>query len=145
MNVIETIQQLLTDCDLMNEFNGVHIDYTEAINGDFGMFPVGPNKTGEDIIGNSKYRITFQLYAGLFAFEDYERLNNTGFLTKLTYWLNKQKNIDVTETVDDVEHKGLIKSIEAGNALLYEYPTGDINDGVRYQIQLQVDYIVYEF
>jgi len=143
MNVIETVKQILTDCSLMDDFNnGVHIDYTEAKDKDIGMFPIGPSKTGEDLIGNEKYKISFQLYTGLFAFEDSDRLGNSDFLTKLTYYLNKQKNIAIIETVDGEEMSGIINKIDAANALIFEVPTGDINDGVRYQLQLSVNYII---
>jgi len=143
MNVTETIQKIITDCPLMDEFNnGVHIDYTEAKDNDAGMFPIGPTKTGEDLVGNEKYKMTYQFYAGLCAFEDAERLKNSDFLTQLTYYLNKMKNISIIETMDGEQRYGTIKKIDAANALVFDVPTGDLNDGVRYQLQLSVSYII---
>jgi|LAHS01.1.fsa_nt_gb hypothetical protein len=143
MNVTETVKQIITDCPLMDEFNnGVHIDYTEAKDNEAGMFPIGPTKIGEDLIGNEKYKMTYQFYAGLCAYEDAERLSNSDFLTKLTYYLNKQKDIAIIETVDSQDRAGTIKKIDAANALVFDVPTGDINDGVRYQLQLSVNYII---
>lgn len=144
MNVIETVKELLTNYDKMDEFNGVHIDYTESENNVCGMFPVGPTKTGEDIVGNSKYKVLFEVYAQKESFDDYNRLQNSGFLSQLTYHLNSLKNISVTETIEGEEKTGRIKSIDAGNALLYDIPTGDINDGIRYQIQITVNYVIYD-
>lgn len=150
MNVTETIKQILSECIIMDSFNdGIHIDYTDSETKDIGMYPVGPTKSGEDIIGNTKYNIKFEIYSKLTAYEDYERLKNSNFLTMLTYYLNKKRHISVTEKVitddlqEEMEIQGEILSIDAGNALLFSLPTGDINDGVMYQLQLTVAYKLY--
>lgn len=143
MNVIETVRRILSECDIMDEFNGIHVDYTEAVTGFAGLFPNGATKTGEDLIGNPKYRITFALYTGLSSANDYDRLANSDLLLRLTYFLNQQKNIAITETVNGNEYPGEITRIFCSNGLLFDYPTGDPNDGVRYQLQIGAEYAIY--
>ncbi len=140
MNVIETMKRILTDCDLMDEFNGIHVDYTESQAGTAGLYSNGASKIGEDIIGNPIYQINFQLYAGLHAAIDFDRLQNSDFLLNLTYYLNSLKGVPITETVNGQEYTGEITKVTCSNALLYSVPTGDLNDGVTYQIQISVTY-----
>lgn len=40
---------------------------------------------------------------------------------------------------------GEITKISCANAMIFDVPTGDINDGVRYQMQIAVTYTIYEF
>lgn len=143
-SVIETIRQILTECELMDEFNGVHVDYTESGAGNAGIFPTNPRKISEDLVGNQRWQINFSLLVDRAAYEDYDRLANSDFLLQLTYYMNSQKNISVIENVNGTERSGKITNIAASNALLFAVPTGDINDGVRYSLQLQVTYMIYE-
>lgn len=144
-NVVRTMRELLSECSLLDKFNGIHVDYTieEDVPGALGLFSMGTTKTGEDILGNERYRIGFQLQTGLTAYEDYERLRNSDFLLQLTYWLNRKKNIRIVEEFGETERLGKITTVSAGNALLFDAPTGDVNDGVVYQLQVTVDYIIY--
>lgn len=141
MNVIGTVKEILTNCELMDRFNQVHIDYSDDENP--GLIPTISKKIGEDVIGNEKYSCSFQLISPLTVFEDYERLNNSDFLLSLTYFLNHQRNIHITETMNSKECKGIITKMDAGNGMLFSIPSGDINDGVRYQLQITVNYTVY--
>lgn len=143
MNVIETVKHILSECTILDEFNDIHIDYTEGSAGFAGLFPNGATKTGEDLIGNPKYRITFALYTGLHSANDYDRLANSDLLLRLTYYLNQQKNIAITETVNDKDYPGVITRLFCSNGLLFDYPTGDPNDGVRYQLQIGAEYAIY--
>ena len=139
-SVIETVKDILSSCNLLDEFNGVHIDYTEPGSDVAGLFSNGATKIGEDIIGNPTYQISFQLYTGMHAAMDYDRLRNSEFLLHLTYYLDRQRNIPITETVEGTEYGGEITKMTCGNALLYQVPTGDLNDGVTYQLQITADY-----
>ena len=143
MNVIETVKDILSNSDILDEFNGVHVDYTESVPGAAGLFSNGASKIGEDLIGNIRYRINLTLYTGLTAAIDYDRLNNSDLLLKLTYYLNTLKGITTSETVDGVEYQAEITRMSCSNGILYSVPTGDANDGVQYQLQLQVEYIIY--
>lgn len=141
MNVIETVKKILTDCELMDEFNQIHVDYTETEESPLsaGLFANGAVKTGEDIIGNPKYRMPFTLYTGLQSVNDYDRLKNSDFLLRLTYYMNGQKDIPITENLNGTDYNGIITDISGSNALLFDYPTGT-PDLVRYQLQIQVNY-----
>lgn len=143
MNVIETVKRILSECEILDELNSIHIDYTEGSTGFAGLFPNGATKTGEDLIGNPKYRITFALYTGLHSANDYDRLTNSDLMLRLTYYLNQLKNIGITETVNENEYPGEITRIFCSNGLLFDYPTGDPNDGVRYQLQIGAEYAIY--
>ena len=140
MNVIQKIKDLLSECSILDDFNGVHIDYTEGETGEAGLFSNGASKIGEDLIGNPKYRITFTLYTGLQSATDYDRIQNSDLLLRLTYYLDRIKNIAITEDVNGTEYPGEITRISCANALLFDYPYGDPNQGVRYQLQISVDY-----
>lgn len=148
MNVIETVKKILTDCPLMDEFNdNIHIDYMslgDKQEMDTGVYPLGTSLVSGDILGNKKYHINFSVFADKKAYEDYDRLNNSGFLLSLTYYLNQLKDIAITENVNGEEKNGVITKISAGNGLLFSVPSGDINDGVTYQIQIGVDYTIYK-
>ena len=142
MNVIETIQQILTDCDILDDFNGIHVDYTEGNAGEAGLFSNGANKVGEDLIGNPKYHINFTLYTGLQSANEYDRLNNSDLLLRLTYYLDRIKYVQITEDINGTEYNGEITRISCANALLFDYPYEDPMQGVRYQLQIGVDYTI---
>lgn len=142
MNVIEKMKDILSGCALMDEFNGIHIDYTNPKDDYAALFPNGSVKTGEDIIGNPQYRISFRLYSVLHAPLDYDRLKNSDFLLMLTYYLDSVKYVGITETINGIEYPGEITRIICSNALFYDVPTGDLNDGIRYQLQISVEYTI---
>lgn len=146
MNVIETIKKILTECPLMDDFNNnIHIDYMTMgakNNKDAGVYPLGTSLASCDILGNKRYHINFSVLADKKAYKDYDRLNNSGFLLSLTYYLNEISDIEITENVNGEEKKGLITKISAANGLLFSVPSGDIKDGVTYQIQIGVDYTI---
>lgn len=140
MNVIEVLKNLLSDCPLMDEFNNEHIDYNEDVTGNYGIYSVGTNKIKEDIVGNATYVSDFILYANNMAYDDITRLSNASWLMRMTYWLDKQKNFNITEIIDGFVMNGIITKITASNGMMFSVPTGDINDGVNYQIQIKVTY-----
>lgn len=141
MNIIETTKKILSDYNKISEFsNGVQIDYTtnEPIN--FGLSSIGDALLKEDILGNQKRKHSFVLYAVNQAYEDYDRLANSSFLLELSYWLEKQKGQEIDIVIGDSVKKGEITKISTANAMIYAVPTGNLNDGVMYQIQIYVEY-----
>ena len=141
MNVVNTVKQLLSDSNVLDEFNGnIHVDYTEAADSDAGLYSTGPVKIGEDVIGNPKYRMNFQLYTGLRGALDYDRQINSDALVALTYYLDSKRGTKISESINGVKYDGKILKVTTSNAMLYDIPTGDYNDGVRYQIQIAVEY-----
>lgn len=124
---------------------GVHVDYNEAGESSASLFSNGASKISENLIGNPAHRISFQLYTGLHAFQDYDGLKNFDFLLKPTYYLDSMSGQSITESVNGAEFPGEITRISRANVMIFDVPIGDINDGIRYQMQIAVTYGIYEF
>lgn len=146
MNIVEAVKQILTECPLMLEFTGgIDVDYTENSTGAFGMFSNGDTLNSTDVIGGQNRTHNFVLYACDQPLSNYERLEQNNFLLNLGYWLDVQKGFELYDEDDNSTKKitGYIKSMSAKNGMMYDIPTGDIKDGVRYQLQLSVEYYLY--
>lgn len=146
MNIIELIRKILTDYPQMEDFtNKIHIDFTDnEQNSDFGLSSTGDSKLKEDILGNQVRKHSFVLYAINQAFNDYDRLANSTFLLELSYWLEavEEGKHEIEVVIDNKKRKGFLKSVECANAMIFQIPTGDINDGCMYQIQIYATYTV---
>ena len=142
MNVIELVKQILTDYPRILEFtNEIKVDFTDDTPTSFGLSSVGDQLIKEDILGNQIRRHNFVLYALNQSFTDYDRLANSTFLLDLTYWLEQYRNNDPIEvTINNKTVFGKLLGLSSANAMLYMVPTGDINDGVTYQIQIYAQY-----
>jgi hypothetical protein len=139
MNVIELVKQILTDYPKILEFtNEVHVDFTDSEPTNFGLSSTGDQLIKEDVLGNQIRQHNFVLYAVNQAFLDYDRLANSTFLLDLTYWLEIVANKQ--EITVDEQSRGKLLSISSANGMLYSIPTGDIMDGVTYQIQIYAQY-----
>lgn len=143
MNVIEVTKKILSEYDKISEFsNGIQIDFTTNEPTNFGLSSIGDTLLKEDVLGNQKRKHSFVLYAVNQAYEDYDRLANSGFLLELTYWLENQKGQTVDVAYGNIKKVGEITKITTANAMIYNVPTGNINDGVMYQVQIYVEYKV---
>lgn len=142
MNIIELVKQILTDYPKISEFtNEINVDFTEDAPTNFGLSSVGDSIVKEDILGNQIRQHNFVLYASNQSFTNYDRLANSTFLLDLTYWLEQYKNKDPIEvTINNKTVSGKLLGLSSANAMLYMVPTGDINDGVTYQIQIYAQY-----
>ena len=142
MNIIETVRQILTDYPKITEFtNEINIDFTDDTPTNFGLSSVGDQKISEDILGNQVRQHNFVLYALNQSYTNYDRLANSTFLLDLAYWLEQYNHEDPIEvTINDKTVSGKLLSLSSANAMLYMVPTGDINDGVTYQIQIYARY-----
>lgn len=139
MNIIEVVRGVLQNYDKMDDFtNGVHIDFAESDS--CGLAPIGDKLVKSDILGNQERQQTFVLYADGFSINDYSRLQNSTFLLELGYYLETIKGNAIDVTINNVHYSGRLKSISTANAMMYEVPTGDINDGIRYQVQIFATY-----
>lgn len=133
MNVIEKTQHIISEYPEISKFtNEVDIDFTSNEPTSFGLSSTGDTKVKEFLTGKQVRQHNFVLYATQDSFNSFQRLNNSNFLMEFSYWLEQQKNIDIDE--------GKITKIWASNGMAYEVPSGDINDGIRYQIQIYVEY-----
>lgn len=141
MNIIERVKQILTDCSLVNKFtNDIHVDFNSNDTGSFGLFSNGDSKVKEDILGKQTRQHNFVLYATNQSFNDFDRLQNSSFLLDLNYLLETMKGQEVTATIDKAEYKGCITKMWCANGMLYDIPTGNITDGVTYQLQIYAQY-----
>ena len=96
----------------------------------------------EDILGNELRQHNFVLYAVNQSFNDFDRLANSTFLLDLNYWLESQKGHEVTVTVTGVVYQAVITKLWSANGMMYSVPSGDMNDGVSYQLQIYAQYKV---
>ena len=130
----------------MSEFaDNIDVDFFSNDIDSFGMYSSGDSLQNTDIIGGQTRTHNFVLYALNQPITNYQRLENTGWLLKLGYWLDGIKNEPISEIVTENETEteityGVIKKLTASNAMVFDVPTGDIKDGVRYQLQLQAEY-----
>lgn len=143
MNILEKVKEILTEYPKMSEFcNGIHTDFTENKPGNFGLYPNGDAILKTDILGGQKRKHSFVLYANNQSFNDFERIANSTFLLELAYWLETVKNVPITVTVGTEEREGIITKLSSANGMMFAAPTGDINDGVTYQLQIYAEYKV---
>ena len=143
MNVIEVTKKILSDYKKISEFsNGVQVDFTTNEPTNFGLSSIGDTLIKEDVLGNQKRKHSFVLYAVNQAYEDYDRLSNSNFLLELAYWLEIQRGQSIDIVIGDIVKKGEITKISTANAMIFSVPTGNLNDGVMYQIQIYVEYKV---
>lgn len=141
MTIIETVKDIIEKYPKIDEFtNNVHVDFLDNKEGEAGLFSIGDNKTGEDILGNQIRQCNLIMYATCQAVSDYDRLNNSNFLIDLGWYL-EQIEEDTCEVVTG-DRKGYIKNITASNAMLYQFVNGNVSGPVKYQIQLAVQYSV---
>ena len=143
MNILEKVKEILTEYPKMSEFcNGIHTDFTENKPGNFGLYPNGDTILKTDILGGQKRKHSFVLYANNQSFNDFERIANSTFLLELAYWLETVKNVPITVTVGTEEREGIITKLSSANGMMFAAPTGDIHDGVTYQLQIYAEYKV---
>lgn len=144
MNIIEVVKEILTDYPKMEEFtNKIHIDFTDnEQDSDFGLSSTGDTKVKEDILGNQVRKHSFVLYAINQAFTDYDRLSNSTFLLEMSHWMEllDADKYKIEETIDGSVYKGKLLSLECANAMAFQIPSGDIDDGVMYQVQIYAEY-----
>ena len=145
MNIIETVKDIINNYPEIAEFSSnIHVDYTDSEPTNFGISSMGDTLLREDVLGNQLRQHNFVLYAINQAYTDFDRLTNSNFLLNLSYYLEKQKGQIVTAVIDDATKTGKILSIFPANGMLFSIPTGDINDGVNYQLQINVQYSIKE-
>ena len=140
MNIIETIKTAL---ESFPSIGTLHIDYNENAPDEFGLYPTGDRLIKEDVLGNQEREHTFILYADFQSFNDYDRLQNSGALLELQQWLERYAdNQTVTATIGAVELTGQLKKITCANGMLYNIPSENYNDAVRYQLQITAKYSI---
>jgi hypothetical protein len=141
MNIVEQVKQILTDYSGISAFtNDMHVDFTDETPTNFGIYPNGDQLIKEDVLGNQTRRHSFVLYAKNQAANDFDRLVNSTFLLELNYFLETVQDIKVTAKVNEIEKEGIIKNMSSANGMMFDIPTGQVADGVTYQLQIYADY-----
>ena len=145
MNVIEVVRDVLTNYPKIIEFtNNIHIDFNDPNPTSFGLSSTGDTLVSEDVLGNQIRQHNFVLYAVNQSFNDFDRLSNSTFLLDLSYWLERQKGQQIQVTIGSKTVNGEITELSSANGMAYSIPTGDLNDGVTYQLQIYAKYTLME-
>ena len=140
MNIIETMQALL---ESFPQITALNIDYNGNAPDDFGLYPTGDKLVKEDVLGNQKRSHTFILYADFQSFNNYDRLQNSGTLLSLQYWLEESAaGQTVISVVNGTERSGRLEKITCANGMLFNIPDGNLNTAVRYQLQITAEYTI---
>lgn len=142
MNIIEVIKSLLMELPKINEVcNDIHVDFAEDTPTNYGLSSTGDAKIGEDVCGNQIRQHNFVLYAVYQSQSDFDRLNNSGVLLELTYWLERNgKGQHITADIDNETYNGRLKKLTCANGMLYAVPSENTNDCVQYQLQIAAQY-----
>lgn len=143
MNIIERMRSILQAFPKISVVcNEIKIDFADKKPTSYGLSSIGDSLIFEDIIGNQRRKHSFILYSTFSGINDFERSENSAALTELSVWLSKQIGDEVTTKLDGVSHNGEITKISAGNGRLYEIEKNNKITGMRYQLQIEVEYTV---
>ena len=138
-NIIETVRSLLESYpDIAEVVGEIHIDFADPEPTSYGLTSEGDTLIAEDILGNQTRQHSFVLYSTFSGINDFERLQNSGALLRLTHWLHEQRDIPVIHE----EHPGVMKSIRAENGMLYNVPQENAADGMQYHLQIIAVYTI---
>ena len=138
-SIIETVKTLLNGYSEMSEFcNKINYDFAENTAKTYGLYSTGDTLISKDVLGGENHRHSFVLYACNQPIGNYQRLEQSEFLLNFGYWLAEQKGTAVSALSGS--KTGYIKKLNCENAMLYSVPTGDVKDGVTYQVQLYAEY-----
>ena len=146
MNIIEKMQEIVSGCPFVTAFGNVlHIEYTDSTPTNFGLTSLGDTLITDDVTGTVMHRQhSFMLYAAFSAINDYERLANSGILLDLSLWLERQTGAEFEQLFGEETLAGEITAIRTANGRLFDIPLGNGELGVRYQLQITVDYDLEE-
>jgi len=143
MNIVEKMRDILLRFPKISTIcNDINIDLTSGEPTSYGLSSTGDSLISEDILGNQTRRHSFLLYASYSGINDFERTENSTALTELSVWLSQQIGEEVTTVIEDETCTGEITRISAGNGRLYAIENNNIITGMRYQLQIEVEYTV---
>lgn len=143
MTIIDFMRQKLTEYPKISEFlvgGDIHVDFTEPGFG-YGLSSNGDSLIREDLLGNQIRQHNFVMYAVAPSFTDYCRIANSNFLLEMGYWLEHLPEKDgIHVEIDGQDLRGRFLKAIPSNAMAMQ-PMGEtVNDGILYQIQIQVTY-----
>ena len=144
MNIIECVRDIVSSFPKIAQIcDTVHVDFTDSESTSYGLSPTGDTLIKENILGDKIRQHTFVLYAVYQSINDYDRLSNSGILLELQQWLEKQYGYSITAEVDGKTHKGELTRLIPSNGMLYSIPDENLNENVRYQLQITAEYTIY--
>jgi len=140
MNIIERVQKVLTDLTILDDFNKVHIDYTDNSKYDeCGLSSLGESEPKVNISDTKRWhQHNFVLYSYQKSITDADRIANSSLLLSLGYDLSTLKGQEVIATINGSDYVGRITKMWASNAMVYA--VDDPQKGILYQINLFVQY-----
>ena len=143
MTIIDFMRQKLTEYPKISEFlvdGDIHVDFTEP-GSSYGLSSNGDSLVKEDMLGNQTRLHNFAMYAVAPSFTDYCRLVNSNFLLELGYWLEQlPEEGGLIANIGNQEMEARFIKAITSNAMAVQ-PMGEtVNDGILYQIQIQVTY-----
>lgn len=145
MNLVETIKKIFTEREFMNEFNGMHVDYSNNNEEDSGLFLTNDRKISEDIVGNVKRQASFTVYRNVYSLSDAERIQNSAFILELSAYLESLSDEKITfeyKIGKEKEKTAYIDTISCSNGMVFQYLGNNPGNGAQYMLQLNVIYVV---
>lgn len=141
MSIIDYMRYLLINYPKIAAVcNNVNIDFLDNADDSYGLSSMGDVLIKKDILGNQTRQHNFMLYATFQSVNDFDRLNNSGVLLDLAYYLDSKNNDVITTTVNGEKKVGIVKKIKTENGSIVAIPEGNMVAGVQYQLQLSVTY-----
>ena len=136
------MQKILSKGKYMDEFNGIHIDYTNNKDLNTGLFLTNDSKIKSDVLGNVTRQANFAVYRNVFNANDKERIENSSFILDLANYLEDLsfEGIELDIKVGDEMYKSVITSIQCSNGMMFQYLNGNPTLGSQYMLQVQVTY-----
>ncbi len=145
MNIIECVREIVSSFPKIAQIcAAVHVDFTDSESTSYGLSPTGDTLVKENILGDEDRQHTFVLYAVYQSISDYDRLSNSGILLELQHWLEKQCGHQITAETDGEIHTGEITRLIPSNGMLYSIPDENLNENVRYQLQITAEYTIFK-
>lgn len=141
MNIIDYMRWVLANYPRIKEIcNNISIDFVDSGDGSYGLSSNGDKLLKADILGGQTRQHNFILYAVYQSINDFDRLNNSGVLLDLAYYLDGKNNDVITTTINGDKKIGIVKSIKTENGSIISIPEGNMVCGVQYQLQIAVTY-----
>ena len=141
MSIIDYMRYLLINYPKISDVcNTVNIDFVDSVDDSYGLSSMGDVLLQRDILGNQTRQHNFMLYATYQSVNDFDRLNNSGVLLDLAYYLDSKNNDVITTEINGEKKVGIVKQIKTENGSIVAIPEGNMVAGVQYQLQLSVTY-----
>lgn len=141
MSIIDYMRYLLINYPKISDVcNTVNIDFVDSVDDSYGLSSMGDVLLKRDILGNQTRQHNFMLYATYQSVNDFDRLNNSGVLLDLAYYLDSKNNDVITTEINGEKKVGIVKQIKTENGSIVAIPEGNMVAGVQYQLQISVTY-----